>query len=406
MKADWSRYYRQALRAIWMCWLQASMGSSAGVSIDFRLVFGDASNPNSMNWVQNILIWIARWLVGREWNLDEAAPETWTATVLQQPWAKGRAREWMQHRWQHFGTPSADKGRVENVQLLFQAVPMALVGFFDDAMSGGKRGVCTQFERALGRLRDELGIEQSLPKSMLADIDGTLQLRTGANGEWSQPEPGHPDILGKEFVLRRRVRRDTGIRIKVTCALLDMIVEQAQRNGRMIPTAAARRACGQSNFITDQHPQHRCFLSGLTVSIGRTGTETAAKRGADKQQRTTAMARAAYMRAHAQPGWNAAETTVSSEGDMPTSGMGPQTYLAASADDELRAMKEAMLNYNEEAFLPRRSPPGRDAIFIMQDSAGLMRDDDDVEVEPQPGRAGAAWFYSEGWDSIPCGNPP
>ena len=265
MKADWRRYYRQALRAIWLCWLQGSMGSSAGISIDFRLVFGDSSNPSSMNWVQNILIWLARWLVGRAWGIDDGNPDTWKECVLQQPWATGRAREWMINRWTHFGGPEKGKTRTENVQLLFQAVPMALAGFFDDSFSGGKRQPCAQFEAALMRLEHELGVEASTPKYMIADAKGTIQNRM-ESGEWGEPEPGHPDILGKEFDLQRRVRRDTETRIATTSALLRMIVDQAKLKNRMVSAAAARRARGQAIFVTDQHPQHRCFLSGTSTS--------------------------------------------------------------------------------------------------------------------------------------------
>ena len=133
--------------------------------------------------------------------------------------------------------------------------------------------------------------------------------------------------------------------------------------------------------------------AGLTVAITNAADEDRAQCGMAKQRRTTVMAKAAYMRSTGE--------YEDLEWELPSTEMGPMTYLARSADAEIEALIDAMKHYNEEAFLPRRSPPGDDVIFIMQDSAGLMKDDDREEVEPQPGRAGAAWFYSKEWKTIP-----
>ena len=55
--------------------------------------------------------------------------------------------------------------------------------------------------------------------------------------------------MGKEFDMTTRVRRDTQGRIRSTKALLNMIREQAQRHGRMVPTVALRRVRGQVRRI-------------------------------------------------------------------------------------------------------------------------------------------------------------
>ena len=400
MKADWKRYYRQGLRAIWLCWLQGSMSSAGGVSVDYRLVFGDASNPSSMNWVQDILMWIARWLLCQAWGIDDTAPDTWASTVLRQSWAKAGVRAWMVRRWAEMGEPKNGATRLENMELLFQAIPMALAAFFDDAMFGGLRQVCLQFEQALMRICTELGVEASLEKFTSADTATTVRHRISTT-EWSTPESGHPDILGKEFDLTKRVRRDVPIRIRSTTALLTMIQEQAQQSGRMVATTALRRVRGQVNFITDQHPQHRCFTQGITAAVTRdTSTEPAWQRGAQRAQRAATMAEHAYRRGAGE--YDSDTTQISGrQHGLDTMELGPSTFLERKADGEIAALIDAMSYYNEEAFLPRRSPPSTDAVFILQDSAGLMRDDDQQEVQPQPGRAGACWFYSQAWKSIP-----
>jgi len=125
-KCDWSRYYRQLARCESMLWLQGAMTLSNGMTLDYRLIFGDRSAVNSANRTQNNLIWILRHLVLLELGLPDQPPETWFRTLITQTWVKPRARAWMAERFDLFGGPTSAMDAIEQSESIWNLIPCSL----------------------------------------------------------------------------------------------------------------------------------------------------------------------------------------------------------------------------------------------------------------------------------------
>lgn len=397
-KVDWEAFYRHLRQHDSLLWLQCALSSSRGATCDLRLIFGDASAPLAANRVQNLLLWLVRHFCHEEWGLGNDC-STWIDTVLKQPWASGPATQaWIRDRAASFDQPSGFFDTMElvdaqkAVERLWDCVPCALAGFYDDGFWGAHAKLSDCVQRAFHRLCHECGVAAQKAKFERATADEKLfKLESEVTSPvftWKQCGTGHVEILGKRMRITDGIRDDSEIRVEYAIALTVEILRLAASNKRrLVPLAAVERCLGQWNFLTDTCKPLRGLLNGLSSSLKARPSQRA--RG-DARKRAYVMAVAAAKAVELGPD-NAAKAW-----QWKSWGVGVSISLAHSCDLELPELCINTKQFNGMAWLPQRSAPAtRDIVWIFNDSAGLSSSD------PLGDRAAACWVWSERFSECP-----
>jgi hypothetical protein len=397
-KVDWEAFYRQLLQHDSLLWLQCALSSARGATCDLRLIFGDASAPLAANRVQNLLLWLVRHFCHDEWGLGNDC-STWIDTVLQQPWARGPVTQaWIKDRAAAFDNPSGLFDTMslvdvqKNVERLWDCIPCALSGFYDDGFWGAHSALSDSIQRGFHRLCRECGLTAQKTKFERATADEQLfKLEsevTSPDLTWRSCGSGHVEILGKRMRIMDGIRDDSDIRVQYATALTTEILRLAASNKRrLVPLAAIERCLGQWNFLTDTCKPLRGLLNGLSSSLKARPSQRA--RG-DARKRAYVMAVAAHEAVELGPEQAAQAWKWS------TWGVGVSISLAHSCDLELPELCSSTKQFNGMAWLPQRSAPAtRDTVWIFNDSAGLS------SADPLGDRAAACWLWSERFADCP-----
>ena len=65
-------------------------------------------------------------------------PNNWVAHIKSLDWMNPTIAEWMDDRLSLWGAPSSSNSLVTNTDLMWNAIPAMLTGFFDDGVYAGK----------------------------------------------------------------------------------------------------------------------------------------------------------------------------------------------------------------------------------------------------------------------------
>jgi hypothetical protein len=128
LKNDWSGFYRQFRRDPSGWWYQVSMTLPEGASIDMRLIFGDASAPNSAMRGEAVFLWLTRYRLLRNWGFS-ASHTTWAQDLQDAPWMTPLRRKWVNARLQRFGGVTSAMDQASAMVAIFNLIPLALGGF-------------------------------------------------------------------------------------------------------------------------------------------------------------------------------------------------------------------------------------------------------------------------------------
>ena len=250
-------------------------------------------------------------------------------------------------------------------------------------------GPADAIDRAIFQLMD-FGVEAAWSKFERAFMNGTIQHRISRE-EWSPPEPGSMQVLGKLFVLDTQILCDSPNRIAEAKALLIAIREQAAADpNRLVFVAALRRCLGIWIFITAQSPAMRTHLRGVIKALAAAGVWDHANKRFVRTNLSAAwqMGQAAYngaatLRAADQ---SSIDHWLTEWQALP---LGERTALPKIADAQFDALMEGIDKNNNRAFMARRSPTDADSeIWIHNDSAGKS------DEEPDSYRGCGAWAHA------------
>lgn len=390
-KCDWSQYYRQLLRHPMGWWLAVCMLSAAGMRVDERIIMGDASSCLTANQVEDILIWLVRWLVlTKVWGwTDEqyADPQIWFTLLLQRPWAVGSVRAWMKTRAAALGVPQAGLPMATNHDRLWNLIPGGLSGYFDDGMIIGIPAIVEDITDALFFLILKVEIGASWAKFERALPDGTTSVLAyspdstdhfhRATRVWRDSKPGFLPVLGKEFDLASLTRRDSEKRLADLFSLMQAAGELATASPkRIIPVLLIQKILGILIFVTETTPALRGFLNYTTRCLK---IKNGLRPGRTGRNRKVALLECKAKGVSPRP----------SMYKWQEFGAGDNTVLSRHAVAEWGALRRALPMANGVHFTPRRCPIGtyRDVVFIMNDSAGYEGGTDVTSV-----RAAACWM--------------
>ena len=101
-KNDWASFYRQLWHHPELLWTQVAMTQAEGITMDYRLIFGDSRCPLAANRVENLFLWLIRWYMMEAWGLGDD-PSQWRRKLLTCDWAQhAEAQEWLEGRINFF----------------------------------------------------------------------------------------------------------------------------------------------------------------------------------------------------------------------------------------------------------------------------------------------------------------
>ena len=335
----------------------------------------------------------------QEWDLGDNCSQ-WVRRLAAQLCWPDSVRTWIAARAKVFLLPDATSWvaltrpqAFRQMKRLWAFVPVAIGGYFDDSFSGSGKVGNACFMRALLRIVREGGVRASIPKFERFCLDGARFDMDPVSYSWMRDPasllaPQHPTVLGKEFVIKDGIRRDSEERVRVTVNLTREVIRLARASKhRLVPVTAGERLRGQWNRLTETCKLLRTLLFGLSASLA-VGQRAGSRREgfARRPLLKFDMARSAF--GHA-----------SGDGSSwAWSGWGVTQFfpLSYQAEDELIQLLDAIEGANAVAWLPRRSPVPRGRIgYIVNDSAGKS------SIDSRSPRGAAAWLYIEGLDGIP-----
>jgi hypothetical protein len=307
-------------------------------------------------------------------------------------------RQWTTDRRAHWGEPQPDDSYIDAMEKWWNLVPASITAYFDDGMYFGAEAIVDIIDGAIFQLMDQGGVEAAWSKferSWGGDFDSHASRIS--QSEWGPRIDGPIDLLGKLHSICHQTRGDKPSRIAEFNALNHLLVAQANNNpGRRVFTAACRRSMGIGNYVTMQAPQARAFMNPLIRALkavdawSRHRTKTPSHTAGRGQ--AVLMGKAAYHAASILASGSVKEKHAM-EQSWSQMQLGDMCVLPADADAELAALGRSVEQFNTTCWMPRRAPPGRDAIYILQDAAGFS------DEEPGP-RGCGAWFYCHQWDTI------
>lgn len=264
-------------------------------------------------------------------------------------------------------------------------------------MSAGPSRLIYEFVSAIDEVVLVLGVEAQIEKSQLGLENDTISTRN-ADGSWDPPVKGSPIVLGKEFVLSQRLRKDTKERLATSKVTLCAILAQAQSDPqRKVFAQALKRVNGCVQFETETCKALRSFLSHSYRSAH--ASDKLPPWQTDKAQKTFKMQK--FATEHMNKPDSFFKTPAFLD-EWTSLNLGLRIPLNAKADEDLEAYLAIREAVNAEVFLPRRSPPDLATIYILSDSAGLeiLQTINGPVASDRPA-AGASWFYCPQWSSIP-----
>ena len=385
-------------------WMLYCMCTSAlGWTIDMHSIFGDGSSVVTSNAIQNVLIYLVRWLIMQDLGLGDDCRQ-WVAILLAQPFVTATMRRWITVRASVFKTPDAPSWRVLSrpsaaVQLkrFWNLCPLAICAYFDDKMSGGGAALSDMASGAIWRLVSEGKVLDSVDKAVRSTEAGDkfiVHEEAGARTWVPDPdvEPGtwNPLVLGKELVISSQLRRDSAERIRsVVWLTMQAIKIAAEASTRLVLMATLERLRGQWNFVLDSAKAQRALLSSLTACIivglrrGRTTEAFASK----------ALARLETAKA--------ASLATLDDLDLQWEHWGLSFFapLSHKCERDLLSLCAVIRHTNATAWAPRRSPvPLHEQMYILADSAGFSADANGVV---DMFRYAACWIWAARLDECP-----
>ena len=349
-----------------------------------------------------------------EWNFNRAQPHTWLKALLALEWITPSIRAWIMRRAEAMGSPTADMDYVDAIKSIWNLIPCFVCGYFDDGMAGGPRAAIETVDRAIAYIMQNIGVAGSMLKFERGYSNGTkatrLRLPTAlgaeedpaAGPEFTDPIPGIVDILGKLIDTQHGMRYDKPGRLGAFYALLRAIAHQASTNpGRKVSEVALLRAMGQACYVTDTCTPLRAFTSSMIAALTTAKSWSGKSNNNDKRRMAGSMGKTAHdifmhYESQGDPFFTPSETDAETVfQDWCKLDLGATIHLPIEADTQFEQLIAGLQEFNMECLMPLRAPPGEDAIWIMNDSAGLSAELDDTQR-----RAGACWFYSERWATI------
>ena len=353
----------------------------------------------------------------QEWGLDLNNPDSWIQTLLELEWITPDIRQWIKYRAGLMGEPTATMDHTEAVQAFFNLCPLFISGYFDDGMTGGVKAAVDTADRAVAYIMQTIGIKGSMLKFERAYANATISTRlrqprqlhepkeAHPEPEFTPPAPGHIDVLGKIIDIKNQLRYDKADRLGAFYALLRAILHQAKSNPEhKASEAALMRALGQACYVTDTCTPLRAHTTSMIAALTK-ASAWSAKTGShgDKRNQAASMGKAAHDIFLAyQTRLEASNTDAFSEAEheaifakWQNLDLGRQIHLPQEAHEQFENLILGLQNFNAECLMPMRSSPGEDAIWIMNDSAGLSGELDDSQR-----RAGACWYYCKSWATI------
>ena len=93
-----------------------------------RLIFGDASAPNSAMRGEAVFLWLTRYRLLRNWGFS-ASHTTWAQDLQDAPWMTPLRRKWVNARLQRFGGVTSAMDQASAMVAIFNLIPLALGGF-------------------------------------------------------------------------------------------------------------------------------------------------------------------------------------------------------------------------------------------------------------------------------------
>ena len=332
------------------------------------------------NAIQNVLVWLVRWLIMQDMQLGDDCRE-WVVRLLGQKFMTTTMRHWVSSRAALYKCPDAPSWRrltrraaAVQMKRLWNLVPLALCAYFDDKMTGGGQALSDMACGAIWRLVSDGKVQDSVEKAVRSTEDGNKFVVTDTGGarKWTlDPDviPGswHPLVLGKEFVIAQQLRRDSAERVRMVVWLSTQVIALADEAAtRLVLMALLERLRGQWNFILDSAKAQRALLSSLTacIIVGlRRGRKVEAF--AAKAQARLETAKAASM--------------ASLDGyDLQWQEWGLSFFapLSHKCERDLLSLCAVIRTTNAAAWAPRRSPvPLREQMWLMADSAGFSEDE-------------------------------
>ena len=236
------------------------------------------------------------------------------------------------------------------------------------------------------------GVEATMPKFERAWPDDTIATRL-SESSWGPRAPGFIVILGKQFILSTFKKRDTRERIAEAIILLRAILYQAEHEDKWVFESSIRRALGVWVYITDGPVFLRIYLRGMIRALTAAGSWSSSKLPAASSEYSWRMAQATFLGAAAYTKSTAAYGSwLESWRALP---LGKKCKIPNACKGQFEALCASILRFNEQTWMPRRSPvPANHIVYLMLDSAGLSKED------PTSKRACGGWAYCEQWDEI------
>ena len=319
-------------------------------------------------------------------------PDDWVEHIKSLDWMNPTIAEWMDDRLSLWGAPSSSNSLVTNTDLMWNAIPAMLTGFFDDGVYAGLSQICDSIDNAIFKLMD-VGVEAQMKKFERMWMDQTIATRISKT-EWGPRAPGAMVVLGKQFNLRNLTKCDTPERLASASALLRAILHQAHEEKGSVFESSLRRALGIITFITDSCVFMRTNLRGIIKGLTAAGSWQKSKIPATSSDYAWRMAQACYHGANFYDTGDPAAFTrwLNDWRSLP---LGRKCKLPKSCDGQFAALLENLSVFNSQAFMPRRSPvPADQTIYLMLDSAGLSKED------PLSKRACGGWAYCSRWNEL------
>ena len=366
-------------------------------------VSGDGSSVVTSNAIQNVLIWLVRWLIMQELGLGDDCRQ-WVATLLAQPFVTVTMRRWITVRASIFKCPHEPSWRVLTrpaaalqMERFWNLCPLALCAYFDDKMTGGGGALSDMASNAIWRLVSEGKVLDSVDKAVRSTEGGDkliVHVEAGVRTWVPDPavEPGswNPLVLGKEFVIALQLRRDSAERVRMVVWLTTQAIQIAgEAPTRLVLMATLERLRGQWNFVLDSAKAQRALLSSLTACI-----IVGLRRG----RKTEAFASKALARLETAK----AASMASMDGcDLQWQDWGLSFFapLSHKCERDLLSLCAVIRTTNAAAWAPRRSPvPLHEQMYIMADSAGFSKGADGVV---DMFRFAACWLWAARLDECP-----
>ena len=374
-----------------------------GWTVDKFSIFGDGSSVVTSNAIQNVLIWLVRWLIMLELQLGDDC-RLWVARLLAQPFMTETMRRWVSTRASIFKCPDAPSWKqltrpAAEVQMkrFWNLVPLAVCAYFDDKMSGGGLALSDMFSSAVWRLVSEGRVLDSVAKAVRSTEGGDKYIveETGDTRKWV-PDPDvlpgtwHPLVLGKEFVIALQLRRDSAERIRMVIWLTMQVIQIAgAAPTRLVLMATLERLRGQWNFVLDSSKGQRALLSSLTACI------IVGLRLGRKEEAFASKALARLETA------KAASMASLDDYDLQWQEWGLSFFAPVShkCEHDLLSLCGVIRSTNAAAWAPRRSPvPLHEQVWIMADSAGFSKD---AAGTVDFFRFAACWVWAARFDECP-----